>query len=223
MPDQKFWQVYFALTGSHLPAIASTYKEGDPLPPVSGAKEEDEDTFMSLTGIQGHLKTIGTKIQAAATAATKGKVGGSGGVELSSLLPLSVAGGTGSSRTTADGTGTLESTGPGGESTNSAHEVRGGALLEADPDLEAYLQTADDERQENYSTQNRTEIDDTQRNLEDGDVDEDDLDLDQYLNELSAEVGGENEEIEAENGGDDDDDDDGIDVEAVLKELQDEV
>jgi hypothetical protein len=223
MPDQKFWQVYFALTGAHLPAVASTWKEGDPLPPISGTKEGDEDTFMSVTQLQGHLKTIGTKIQAAAAAATKGKVG-LDGVELTSLLPVAGVGGVGT-----EGSNVSES-GIAGVATNS--ETRGGALLEADPDLEAYLQTADEERQGgDFKDLENERAGSVEKQLQlsengDGDNEDDDLDLDQYLNELSAEVGDAGGEIEGEEQGNDDGDvenDDDDDVEAVLRELQDEI
>jgi hypothetical protein len=216
MPDQKFWQVYFALAASHLPAVASTWKEGDVLPPVAGTNQSDEDTFMSVTGLQGHLKTIGTKIQAAATAASKGNVGAAG-VELTSLL-TSADGVSGAEDTTnVSETGAAQ-----GEATSGA---RGGALLETDPDLEAYLQTADEEREdfEGGAGTGRNRVDTHLHSGDDGENndEDDDLDLDQYLNELSAEVGDADGEGEEENGGENGGDDD--DVEAVLRALQDEI
>jgi hypothetical protein len=215
MPDQKFWEVYFALAASHLPAIACTWKDGDPLPSVSGTKEGDEDTFMSVTGLQGHLKTIGTKIQAAATAATKGKVGAAG-VELTSLLPLGVVGGTSDGSTSAppEAGGTPEGTG--------SSTARSGALLETDPDLEAYLQTADEERGDNGAGDDNSSRGEKHVDADGVENDDDDLDLDQYLNELSAEVGEAEGEEGAENGGGGSDENED-DVEAVLRALQDEI
>lgn len=238
MQDQKFWEIYFALAASHLPAVASTWKEGDSLPLIAGTSQGDEDSFMSVTGLQGHLKTIGTKIQAAATAATKGKVGG-GGVELSSLLPLGGTSSGSAAADSADGSGIKVTS---EEAKNSAH---GGALLETDPDLEAYLQTADEEREGNYKYNldaseggggggsgsggggTSNELDEQLCLREDrGDnAEDDDLDLDRYLNELSAEVGDAEGGEEGEKDGDSSGDGAGDhgDVEAALRELQDEI
>lgn len=225
MPDQQFWEVYFALAASHLPAVASTWREGDSLPPVAGANQGDEDSFMSVTGLQGHLKTIGTKIQAAATAATKGNVG-TGGVELTSLLPL---GGSFGGTIAAAADSTSGSGMKGVLSEGTSHSARGGALLETDPDLEAYLQTADDEREGTYHLDCSEGGGGTDNGLEKqlqfgedtGDTeDDDDLDLDQYLNELSAEVGDAEEVGEEDTDGGNGEVDD---VEAALRVLQDEI
>lgn len=219
MPDHKFWQVYFALAASHLPAVASTWKEGDSLPPIAGTNQGDEDDFMSVTGLQGHLKTIGTKIQAAATAATKGKVEG---IELTGFLPLSGISGGGC----ADGSGIK------GTSKGTSHTARGGALLETDPDLEAYLQTADEEREGDFNYISDGDggdgggdgngLDEQLYLREDrgNNVEDDDLDLDRYLNELSAEVG---DAEEGDGNGGSNSGDGAGDVEAALRELQDEI
>ena len=87
--------------------------------------------------------------------------------------------------------------------------TQSGSLLEADPDLEAYLQVADDAR------------DDLADSVGEEDLDvEEELDLDKYLNELSAEV--EEGGLPMEGDGSGDDDVDGVDVDAVLRELQEE-
>ncbi|KAL4549549.1 hypothetical protein Ndes2526B_g04557 [Nannochloris sp. 'desiccata'] len=199
MPDQQFWEVYFALAASHLPAVASTWREGDSLPPVAGANQ--------------------------ATAATKGNVG-TGGVELTSLLPL---GGSFGGTIAAAADSTSGSGMKGVLSEGTSHSARGGALLETDPDLEAYLQTADDEREGTYHLDCSEGGGGTDNGLEKqlqfgedtGDTeDDDDLDLDQYLNELSAEVGDAEEVGEEDTDGGNGEVDD---VEAALRVLQDEI
>ena len=217
MDDQRFWQVYFALSKSHLPSIAFSWKDGDALPRISGEqddKDKDPDPFMSLTGLQDQLKTFGTKIQAAASAAaTAAKhAKGPGGVELATLLPLGVGAAGGS--TAEHGTAAVPDTAGGAaglsqEGNSLGGPTQSGSLLEADPDLEAYLQVADDAR------------DDLADSVGEEDLDvEEELDLDKYLNELSAEV--EEGGLPMEGDGSGDDDVDGVDVDAVLRELQEE-
>lgn len=210
MDDQRFWQVYFALAKPHLPSAAFSWEEGDTLPPISGAqddKDTDPDPFMSLTGFQDQIKHIGTKLQAAATAAaTAAKhAKGPGGVELATLLPLGVG-------ATRDGADAVQDDAGGATGLTQDASLplsQSGTLLEADPDLEAYLQVADEARDELADSVGE----------EDLDVEED-LDLDQYLNELSAEV--EEGGLPLDEEGGDGDEVDGVDVDAVLRELQEE-
>ena len=216
LTDQRFWEVYFALADGHLPSVAFTWKEGDPLPQVRGGTEGAEEEFMSLGGLQGHLKSLGSRLSGAVAAAA---AKGTGGVELATFLPLGsfTRGSEGAVPSGAGGGGASLVNGGGGGGSGAAAAAAVAAsgalagessLLEADPDLEAYLQVADEAR-EGFDDDDPVEGDDVG-----GEGEEDDLDLDHYLNELSAEVDA--------GGGGGGDEGDGDDLDSVLKELQDD-
>jgi len=201
LTDQQFWEIYFSLAQPHLPGRAFLWRQGDPLPPVSVIKDGD-DAFMSLTGIGNQLRNLGTKIHAAAHAGAE-----SAGVELSTFFPTKEA-----SRAQVDVAAnsnkeaSVSTDGPAGQS---------GKLLEIDPDLEEYLRgtASGSECEEEVES---PEVGDSGDKPRVGDDQGDELDLDQYLNELSDVVD------DVEGLGNDDDGAGGVDVEAVLRELEEE-
>lgn len=160
---------------------------------------------MSFTGVGNQLKTLSGKLQAAAVAAAH--VGAeSTGVELATFLPLSGAHGTAAGTT---GAGTSGGDGVDTDASSGAGAGSGGAMLQVDPDLEEYLRGAAGSDVDEVGSEEAVA-----RVLGDGGEGEE-LDLDKYLKELSAEVAdGEGGEGEGEG-----DSTDGVDVDAVLREM----
>jgi hypothetical protein len=233
MTDQRFWAVYFALVQRQLPEAAARWAPGDALPPVSGDADagRDED-FMSLAGLGSQLRTLSTKLQAAAaqsgasppllppplvvassastcspallTSPPARCAGGPAGLELTSFLSGAMARASpGAEGGAPPGDAAAPRPGAGGDA--------GGAMLQSDPDLEAYLQVGAAGGDSSGGSEGGGD-----GGSDDGPSGEE-LDLDEYLNELSAEVGdGEGGEGGGSGG---DGDDDAVDVDAALREL----
>jgi hypothetical protein len=197
MTDAEFWGIYFTLSKQHLPASAIDWREGDPLPPVAGISNTNEE-FMSFSGIGNQLRSLTTKLQSSATAAAANLPAG---VELTTLLPGRDVP---FNSERDDNCGSESSNAYGGTKGKSAEvsKSRSGTLLSVDPDLEAYLQAASPGEEEEGGENGGYDTDTAEG--------EDEVDLagmDEYLNELDA--------VEPE------EDEDALDVEEVLKELQD--
>ncbi|GAB4822589.1 hypothetical protein N2152v2_009635 [Parachlorella kessleri] len=202
MTDEHFWHVYFTLVKKYLPDKAYNWTEQDTLPTFAGSKGGSDELF-SLSGIGSQLKQFGSKLQQGGRSLASGM--GANAVELSSfgtsasrgsdgaaasgsgtsdVPPGNTAGSSGATSvggtaaTGAAAVGTVAATGSAAAAAAALSEREPGGL-EADPDLEAYLQVAMKDGRESGSGEGEGD---------EYEVADDDLDLDSYINELSAEV-----------------------------------
>jgi hypothetical protein len=168
MTDEHFWHVYFTLARKYLPDKAFSWAPGDTLPSF-GTSEASEESF-SLAGLGKELMRLGSQLQSATSAVRPA------GLELTAF-------GAGSSSSAAPPQP------PAGSTTTAAAGAAAAAgpappagLLEEDPDLEAYLQVAIS------GSQAGSGAGEEGSGFDVGGEEEDDLDLDSYINELTEEV-----------------------------------
>lgn len=138
MTDEHFWHVYFSLTRQHLPDVAYTWSPGDKLPIW---KSEAAASQLSISTIGSQLKQFGSRIHDTAAAA-------SSGMELATFPSLNgLRRFQGEDKPSSD-TAHVKAVGmlPGDKEVapEAPRVVKGSVeptpVLEADPDLEAYLQ-----------------------------------------------------------------------------------
>ncbi|KAL4450215.1 hypothetical protein ABPG77_010884 [Micractinium sp. CCAP 211/92] len=179
MADEHFWHVYFTLARKYLPDAAFSWAPGEPLPFAAGGSG---DAF-SFTDLGDQLKRLGSKIQSATSAGAQRGLDFTNSITRGATASSSKAPGTEAAPLPAAGAGTS-----GHDAAAAAASVAGAgagagtvsSLLEEDPDLEAYLQVA-------INTSGGGSGEDEGSGGFDA-VGDEDLDLDSYINELSAEV-----------------------------------
>jgi len=203
MKDARFWHIYFTLIKKYLPEEAYTWKSGDDLPEIiivrSTSTSPKGDTTnssgggISFAALGSQLKQLGSKMQTAAQ-----QTANIGKLELSTLKSAlsSSATTTGTAiapplTTTTTTTTNTESTSTRKQQPSSSSNADDNTLLGNDPDLEAYLKElalpeGDDGNDDNDNGGGGPLH-------QDGEVGDDDLDLDldKYLEELTGGGGGE--------------------------------
>ncbi|EFN60126.1 hypothetical protein CHLNCDRAFT_133492 [Chlorella variabilis] len=171
MTDEHFWHVYFTLARKYLPEKAFSWTATDVLPSFEPTDQPQDDPF-SLSGLGNQLMRLGSQLQSATSAARPA------GLELTSFST-----GTSSSGAMQPVLGAGAAGKAASASAAAAKPAPASGMLEEDPDLEAYLQVA---------------INTSQPGSQEGeegsgydvavDGEEEDLDLDSYINELTEEV-----------------------------------
>ncbi|KAL4421629.1 hypothetical protein ABPG75_010920 [Micractinium tetrahymenae] len=193
MTDEHFWHVYFTLARKYLPDAAFSWTPGQPLlfaDKAAAAAGGSGDAF-SLTELGDQLKRLGSKIQSATSA------GAQRGLEFTTSLTRGAAAGAAASSSSgpsaeapaapgataagAGGAGLAAAAGAAGAADAAAGAAPASSLLEEDPDLEAYLQVA-------INTSGGGSGGEEEGSGGYDEVGDEDLDLDSYINELSAEV-----------------------------------
>lgn len=153
MGDSEFWDIYFELVKDKLPPVAYTWKEGDDLPPSSDRGNQND--VLSVDYLGNQLRTLSVKASHVVV-----KAGESAGVDISNLLHVS------------NDTSNVEEN-LGGGRTSMGSSVR---ILDSDPDLEEYLQVAEESGTDGVNKESY------------------ESDLDDYINELSGELVGDKSE-----------------------------
>lgn len=178
MDDVEFWDTYFQLMKDALPSMAFAWKEGMPLPKESsmGRNQQDSAPFDYL---ETQFRSLSRKASSAVV-----KAGESAGVDVSKFLPVDQTG-------LVDGVPTSD-----GEDVGDNAQPSDSKVLEADPDLEEYLEDIDSSAAQD-------------------DVHEEDSDLDEYLNELTKE-----DAIDDPHDDDDHGDIQDDDLESLMKDIQ---
>jgi hypothetical protein len=199
MKDARFWHIYFTLIKKYLPEEAYTWKSGDDLPeiiivrsnPTSTSPKGDTSSGggISFAALGSQLKQFSSKMQIVAQ-----QTANTGKLELSTLkLALSSSATTGTATApplTTTITNNTESTSTQKQQPSSSSNADDNTLLGNDPDLEAYLKELALPEGDDNNDDNDNEGGGPLH--QDGEVGDDDLDLDldKYLEELTGGGGG---------------------------------